>query len=46
MAVSYLYEDEEKTYNYILDVYKTLIIRDINEKYNIKNNELLDYKWQ
>ena len=42
MAGSYLYEDEEKTYNYILDVYKTLIIRDINEKYNIKNNELLD----
>ena len=42
MAGSYLYEDEEKRYNYILDVYKTLIVRDINEKYNIKNNELLD----
>ena len=42
MAGSYLYEDEEKRYNYVLDVYKTLIVRDINEKYNIKNNELLD----
>lgn len=42
MAGSYLYENEEKRYNYILDVYKTLIVRDINEKYNIKNNELLD----
>lgn len=42
MAGSYLYDNEEKRYNYILDVYKTLIVRDINEKYNIKNNELLD----
>ena len=42
MSGSYLYENEEKRYNYILDVYKTLIVRDINEKYNIKNNELLD----
>lgn len=42
MAGSYLYDDEEKRYNYILDVYRTLIVRDINEKYNIKNNELLD----
>lgn len=42
MAGSYLYENEEKRYNYIWDVYKTLIVRDINEKYNIKNNELLD----
>ena len=42
MAGSYLYDNEEKRYNYILDVYKTLIVRDINQKYNIKNNELLD----
>lgn len=42
MSGSYLYDNEEKRYNYILDVYKTLIVRDINEKYNIKNNELLD----
>ena len=42
MAGSYLYDNEEKRYNYILDVYKTLIVRDINEKYNIRNNELLD----
>ena len=42
MAGSYLYDNEEKRLNYILDVYRTLIVRDINEKYNIKNNELLD----
>ena len=42
MPGSYLYENDEKRYDYILDVYKTLIVRDINEKYNIKNNELLD----
>lgn len=42
MAGSYLYDNEEKRYNYILYVYKTLIVRDINEKYKIKNNELLD----
>lgn len=42
MAGSYLYDNEEKRYNYILDVYRTLIVRDINEKYNIKNNGLLD----
>ena len=42
MAGSYLYDNEEKRLNYILDVYRTLIVRDINEKYNIRNNELLD----
>ena len=42
MSGSYLYDEEEKRYDYILDVYKTLIVRDINEKYNIKNEELLD----
>lgn len=26
----------------ILDVYKTLIVRDINEKYKIRNEDLLD----
>lgn len=42
MAGAYLYKNEEDKYNYILDVYKTLIVRDINEKYKIRNNELLD----
>lgn len=42
MAGAYLYDDEKNKYKYILDVYKTLIIRDINEKYKIRNEELLD----
>ena len=29
-------------YKYILDVYKTLIVRDISEKYKIRNEDLLD----
>ena len=39
---SYLYKTEEDKYKYILDVYKTLIVRDISEKYKIRNEELLD----
>lgn len=42
MSGSYLYESEEDKYKYTLDVYKTLIVRDINEKYKIRNDELLD----
>lgn len=42
MSGSYLYKTEEDKYKYILDVYKTLIVRDINEKYKIRNEELLD----
>lgn len=42
MSGSYLYEENDKKYGYILDVYKTLIVRDIVEKYNIKNIELFD----
>ena len=42
MSGSYLYKEEEQKYKYILDVYNTLIVRDINEKYKIKNSELLD----
>lgn len=42
MSGSYLYENEEDKYKYILDVCKTLIVRDINEKYKIRNDELLD----
>ena len=42
MSGSYLYEENDKKYDYILDVYKTLIVRDIVEKYNIKNIELFD----
>ena len=42
MSGSYLYENEKDKYKYILDVYKTLIVRDINEKYKIRNENLLD----
>ena len=39
---SYLYKDTQKKYNYIGDVYKTLIVRDIVQRYNIQNLPLLD----
>lgn len=42
LAGSYLYKTEEEKYRYILDVYQTMIIRDINTKYKIRNKELLD----
>lgn len=42
MSGSYLYRTEEDKYKYILDVYKTLIVRDISGKYKIRNEELLD----
>lgn len=42
MAGSYLYETTEEKYNYIKEVFETLIIRDIQQKYKIKNSPLLD----
>ena len=39
---SYLYNDMEKKYNYIRDVYKIMIVRDIVERNKIKNSALLD----
>ena len=39
---SYLYKTEEDKYNYISEVYRTLIVRDIIKRYKIKNKELLD----
>lgn len=39
---SYLYNAMEKKYNYIRDVYKTMIVRDIVERYKIQNIPLLD----
>jgi len=39
---SYLYKELEKKYNYIKDVYKTLIVRDIVERNKIQNISLLD----
>ena len=39
---SYLYNDVEKKYNYIRDVYKTMIVRDIVQRNKIQNVTLLD----
>ena len=41
MAGSYLYKENEEKYDYIKSVYNTLIIRDISQKYKIRNKELL-----
>lgn len=42
MAGSYVYDDNNKKYNYINDVYNALIVRDIRQKYNIQNTTLMD----
>lgn len=41
MPGSYAYNEILKKYNYVKDVYDTLILRDIKQKYKIRNNELL-----
>lgn len=42
MAGSYLYKDQESRYDYIADVFNTLIVRDIRKKYKIRNMQLMD----
>lgn len=42
MSGSYLYKDIEAKYNYIDEVYHTLIVRDIRTKYHIRNIALMD----
>lgn len=42
MAGSYLYKEQEDRYNYIADVFDTLIVRDIRQKYRIRNMQLMD----
>lgn len=42
MAGSFLYDTVEEKYKYISEVFETLIIRDIQQKYRIKNISLLD----
>ena len=42
MAGSYLYKDQEAKYDYIADVFNTLIVRDIRNKYKIRNMQLMD----
>lgn len=42
MAGSYLYKNQEDKYEYIENVFDTLILRDIRQKFNIKNISLMD----
>ena len=42
MSGSYLYKDQEAKYDYVADVFDTLITRDIRKKYRIKNTQLMD----
>ena len=42
MAGSYLYKDREAKYDYIAEVFDTLIVRDIRRKYKIRNPQLMD----
>ena len=42
MAGSYVYKDQEAKYDYIAEVFNTLIIRDIRQKYKIRNTALMD----
>lgn len=42
MSGSYLYKDQETKYDYIADVFDTLIVRDIRTKYKIKKVQLMD----
>ena len=42
MSGSYLYESMDDKYNYLNEVFETLIVPDIQQKYRIKNVSLLD----
>ncbi|MBQ3256857.1 MAG: ATP-binding protein [Oscillospiraceae bacterium] len=42
MSGSYLYKDQEAKFDYIADVFDTLIVRDIRKKYKIRNMQLMD----
>ena len=42
MAGSYLYKETDDKFNYLSDVFGTLIVRDIRQKYKIRNVVLLD----
>lgn len=42
MSGSYVYGEIEKKYKYISDVFDTLVVRDIKQKYKIKYPHLLD----
>ena len=42
MSGSYLYENNDDKNRYLKDIYQTLILRDIVQKYSIKNEQLLN----
>ena len=42
MSGSYLYESMDDKYNYLNEIFETLIVRDIQQKYKIKNISLLE----
>ena len=42
MAGSYVYKDAQAKYDYIAEVFNTLIVRDIRKKYKIRNTILMD----
>lgn len=42
MSGSYLYKDQEEKYDYIADVFDTLIVRDIRKKYKIRNMQFME----
>lgn len=42
MSGSYLYTEQEEKYRYLADIFDTLILRDIRQKYKIRNIVLMD----
>jgi hypothetical protein len=42
MSGSYLYKEPEEKYKYLADIFDTLILRDIRQKYKIRNIALMD----
>ncbi len=42
MSGSYLYKEQEEKYKYLSDIFDTLIVRDIRQKYKIRNIVLMD----
>lgn len=42
MSGSYLYKKQEEKYKYLADIFDTLILRDIRQKYKIRNIVLMD----
>lgn len=43
LAGSYAYQEQEERYKYIEDVFDTLIVRDIRQKYKIRNMTLMNH---